>query len=55
MIFGRVAKGKTEESIYAMVRRKPQIVTVRKKLLEELPGEKDQIREPEHPKKGGSS
>jgi hypothetical protein len=55
LIFGEVAKGKREDSIYAMVRGKGQIVTVRKRLLENLPTEKDQIRETEQPKKKGSS
>ncbi len=55
LIFGKVAKGKREDSIYAMVRGKRQIVTVRKRLLDNLPTEKNQIRETEQPKKEGSS
>jgi hypothetical protein len=55
MIFGQAAKGNREESIYAMVQGKPQIVTVPKRLLEALPTEKDQMKEPEQPKKQGSS
>jgi hypothetical protein len=55
LIFGQVANGKREDSIYAMVRGKRQIVTVRKRLLESLPTEKDQIKETEQPKKEGSS
>jgi hypothetical protein len=51
LIFGQVANGKREESIYAMVRGKRQIVTVRKRLLESLPTEKDQIRETQNPKR----
>jgi hypothetical protein len=55
LIFGQVANGKREDSIHAMVRGKRQIVTVRKRLLESLPTEKDQIKETEQPKKEGSS
>jgi hypothetical protein len=51
LIFGQVANSKREESIYAMVRGKRQIVTVRKRLLESLPTEKDQIRETQNPKR----
>jgi hypothetical protein len=55
LIFGDVAKGKGEGRIYAMVQGKPQIVTVRKRLLENLPTEKDQMRETEQPNKEGSN
>jgi hypothetical protein len=55
ILFGEVAKGKRENSIYAMVEGKRQIVTVQGRLLEGLPTEKDQLREPEQPKKKGSS
>jgi hypothetical protein len=55
LIFGQLANGKREKSIFAMVRGKRQIVTVRKKLLESLPTGKEQIRETEQPKKEGSS
>jgi hypothetical protein len=55
LIFGEVERGKGGDSIYAMVGGKRQIVTVRKTLLENLPTEKDQIRETEQPKKEGSS
>jgi hypothetical protein len=55
MIFGEVAKGGRGESIYAMVRGKPQVVTVPKRLMEDLPAEKDQMREHEQPKKEGAT
>jgi hypothetical protein len=53
MFFGEPVKDKKEESIYAMVKGKPQVVTVRKRLLEDLPKEKEQFKEtePEQPKK----
>jgi hypothetical protein len=55
MIFGDVAKGGRGERIYAMVRGKPQVVTVPKSLMDDLPAEKDQLREPERSKKEGAT
>ncbi len=54
MIFGETPKEGKEDRIYAMVKGKPQVVTVRKRLLENLPTEKAQVVETADPKKEGA-
>ena len=55
IIFGDPVKDAREGSRYAMVKGKPQIVTVRKRLLDDIPTEKEKIREGEEAKKDGSN
>lgn len=53
IVFGDLVKDAREASFYAMVRGKPQIVTVRKRLLADIPAEKETLREGEEDKKEG--
>ena len=53
IVFGDPGKGTGEIGLYAMVKGKPQIVTVRKRLLADIPTEKEKIREGEEAKKEG--
>ena len=55
ILFGDPVKDAGETSLYAMVKGKPQIVTVRKRLLADIPTEKEKIREGEEAKKEGSN
>ena len=55
ILFGDPVKDAREVSLYAMVKGKPQIVTVRKRLLDDIPTEKEKIREGEEAKKEGSN
>jgi Domain of unknown function (DUF4340) len=55
IIFGDPVKDAGEMSLYAMVKGKPQIVTVRKRLLADIPTEKEKIREGEEARKEGSN
>ena len=54
ILFGDPVKATGETRLYVMVKGKPQIVTVRKRLLADIPTEKEKIREGEEAKKGGS-
>jgi hypothetical protein len=54
MIFGDPVKDTKDVSLYAMVKGRPQVVTVRKRLLDGIPAGKEKIRE-EEPKKEGSN
>jgi hypothetical protein len=47
ILLGDDFKPDEEERIYAMMVGKPQVVTVKKKILEDLPGKKDEIKEKE--------
>lgn len=59
IVFGNPVKDTGESSLYAMVKargaRNPQIVTVRNRLLADIPTEKEKIREGEEAKKEGSN
>jgi Domain of unknown function (DUF4340) len=55
IVFGDPVKDTGESSLYAMVKGKTQIVTVRKRLLADIPTEKEKIREGEESKKEGSN
>jgi hypothetical protein len=54
MIFGDPVKDTNEARLYAMVQGRSQIVTVRKRVLDDIPAEKEKIREGEDLKKEGS-
>ncbi len=53
MILGDPVKDAKETSLYAMVKGRPQIVTVRKRLSDNIPSEKENIREGEETGKEG--
>jgi hypothetical protein len=55
ILFGDPVKDTKEVSLYAMVKGRSQIVTVRKRLLDDIPSEKAKIREGEETKKEGSN
>jgi hypothetical protein len=55
MIFGDPVKDTNEARLYAMVKGRSQIVTVRKRVLDDLPAGKEKIREGEDLKKEGSN
>jgi Domain of unknown function (DUF4340) len=54
ILFGDPVKDTKEVSLYAMVKGRSQIVTVRKRLLDDIPSEKEKIREVEETRKEGS-
>jgi hypothetical protein len=53
IVFGNPVEDTKGVSLYAMVKGKPQIVTVRKRLLDDIPSEKEKIHEREELKKEG--
>ena len=55
ILFGDPVKDTKEVSLYAMAKGRSQIVTVRKRLLADIPSEKEKIREGEEAKKEGSN
>jgi hypothetical protein len=54
ILFGDPVKDTKEVSLYAMVKGRSQIVTVRKRLLDDIPSEKEKIREEEAKKEGSN-
>jgi hypothetical protein len=52
ILFGDPVKDTKEVSLYAMVKGRSQIVTVRKRLLDDIPSEKEKLREEEAKKEG---
>ena len=55
ILFGDPVKDTKQVSLYAMVKGRSQIVTVRKRLLDDIPSEKEKIREGEEAGKEGSN
>ena len=55
ILFGDPVKDAKQVSLYAMVKGRSQIVTVRKRLLDDIPSEKEKIREGEEARKEGSN